>query len=327
VSGPSRLARSLGHRVALAIPVVLGIVVLNFFLIHLAPGDAASVLAGESGAATPEYMEQLRHKFGLDRPLPTQFGAYLLSILHLDLGYSFRNDSPVSSLILDRLWPTALLMLTAFIAALVAGTLLGLVAATGRNSWRDAAISLVSLVAYATPGFWLGLMMIVVFAIRLGWLPTSGFDTVGADNEGWDEVWDVARHLVMPAAALSLFYLAVYARVMRASVLEQVGQDYVTTARAKGQTEARVMTGHVLRNALLPVVTMAGVQAGNLIGGSIVVETVFGWPGIGTLAFNALQSRDLNLLLGIFFVSACLVVVINLAVDLVTVCLDPRIEL
>ncbi|GJE48742.1 Dipeptide transport system permease protein DppB [Methylobacterium tardum] len=322
-----RLARFLGYRLLLAIPVVLGIVVLNFFLIHLAPGDAASVLAGESGAASPEYMEQLRHKFGLDQPLATQFGVYLLNMLHLDLGYSFRNDSPVGSLIVDRLWPTGLLMLTAFAAALLIGTLLGLVAATGRNSWRDAVISLVSLIAYATPGFWLGLMMIVVFAIRLGWLPTSGYDTVGADNEGWDEVWDVGRHLVMPAVALALFYLAVYARVMRASVLEQVGMDYVTTARAKGQTEARVMTGHVLRNALLPVVTMAGVQAGNLIGGSIVVETVFGWPGVGTLAFNALQSRDLNLLLGIFFVSACLVVVINLAVDLVYVCLDPRLEL
>jgi len=322
-----RLARFLGYRLLLAIPVVLGIVVLNFFLIHLAPGDAASVLAGESGAASPEYMEQLRHKFGLDQPLATQFGVYLLNMLHLDLGYSFRNDSPVGSLIVDRLWPTGLLMLTAFAAALLIGTLLGLVAATGRNSWRDAVISLVSLIAYATPGFWLGLMMIVVFAIRLGWLPTSGYDTVGADNEGWDEVWDVGRHLVMPAVALALFYLAVYARVMRASVLEQVGMDYVTTARAKGQTEARVMAGHVLRNALLPVVTMAGVQAGNLIGGSIVVETVFGWPGVGTLAFNALQSRDLNLLLGIFFVSACLVVVINLAVDLVYVCLDPRMEL
>ncbi len=322
-----RLARFLGYRLLLAIPVVLGIVVLNFFLIHLAPGDAASVLAGESGAASPEYMEQLRHKFGLDRPLLAQFGVYLLNMAHLDLGYSFRNDSPVASLIVDRLWPTGLLMLTAFAAALAIGTLLGLVAATGRNSWRDGIISLLSLVAYATPGFWLGLMMIVVFAIRLGWLPTSGYDTVGADNEGWDEVWDVGRHLVMPAVALALFYLAVYARVMRASVLEQIGMDYVTTARAKGQTEARVMTGHVLRNALLPVVTMAGVQAGNLIGGSIVVETVFGWPGIGTLAFNALQSRDLNLLLGIFFVSACLVVVINLVVDLVYVGLDPRMEL
>jgi peptide/nickel transport system permease protein len=209
--------------------------------------------------------------------------------------------------------------------ALLLGTILGLIAATGRNSWRDGVISLISLIAYATPGFWLGLMMIVVFAIRLEWLPTSGFDTVGADYEG--SVVDVARHLTMPAITLGLFYLALYARVMRASVLEQTDMDYVTTARAKGQTERRVMTGHVLRNALLPVVTMAGVQAGNLIGGSIVVETVFGWPGIGTLAFNALQSRDLNLLLGIFFVSACLVVVINLVVDLIYVSLDPRIEI
>lgn len=322
-----RLLRYVGWRILLAVPVVLGIIVLNFFLIHLAPGDAASVLAGESGAATPEYMEVLRHKFGLDQPLSTQFWVYLVNIAHFDLGYSFRNDSSVMELILDRLGPTGLLMVTAFVVALVVGVLLGLVAATGRNTWRDGVISVISLVAYATPGFWLGLMMIVVFAIRLAWLPTSGFDTVGADNEGWDEVWDVARHLVMPAVALALFYLALYARVMRASVLEQAGADYVTTARAKGQTERRVMLGHVLKNALLPVVTMAGVQAGNLIGGSIVVETVFGWPGIGTLAFNALQSRDLNLLLGIFFVSACLVVVINLVVDLVTVSLDPRIEL
>jgi peptide/nickel transport system permease protein len=271
-------------------------------------------------------MDALRHKFGLDQSLGAQFLVYLMNMARFDLGYSFRNDSPVLDLIMERMGPTALLMLTAFTTAVIAGTGLGLIAATARNSLRDAVISLVSLIAYATPGFWLGLMMIVIFAIRLAWLPTSGFDTVGADYEGWDSVVDIGRHLVMPATALSLFYLAVYARVMRASVLEQTGQDYVTTARAKGQTESRIMTGHVFRNALLPVVTMAGVQAGNLIGGSIVVETVFGWPGIGTLAFNALQSRDLNLLLGIFFVSACLVVVINLIVDLVYVTLDPRIE-
>ena len=213
-----RLAKFIAWRLLLAMAIVAGIVVLNFFLIHLAPGDAASVLAGESGAATPEYMAVLRHKFGLDLPLHQQFLIYLVQMAHLDLGYSFRNDSPVAALILDRLWPTGLLMLTAFGVALVVGTLLGLVAATGRNGWRDVVISVLSLVAYATPGFWLGLMMIVVFSIRLEWLPTSGFDTVGAYNEGWDEVWDVARHLLMPAVALALFYLAVYARVMRASV-------------------------------------------------------------------------------------------------------------
>ena len=318
--------RYFAYRLLLALPVVLGIIVLNFFLIHLAPGDAASVLAGESGAATPEYMAVLRAKFGLDQPLSAQFLAYLANMARFNLGYSFRNDAAVLDLILARLWPTALLMLSAFSAALVLGTLLGLTAAVGRNSWRDNVVSVLALVAYATPAFWLGLMLIVVFAVRLAWLPTSGFATVGADLEGWDSAKDVARHLAMPMATLALFYLALYARVMRASVLEQTGMDYVTTARAKGQTERRVLLGHVFRNALLPVVTMAGVQAGNLIGGSIIVETVFGWPGIGTLAFNALQSRDLNLLLGIFFVSACLVVLINLVVDLAYVSLDPRIE-
>jgi peptide/nickel transport system permease protein len=272
-------------------------------------------------------MDELRHKFGLDQSLGMQFLTYVSNMAHFNLGYSYRNDADVSSLILERLGPTSLLMLTAFGTAVALGIILGLVAATGRNSWRDNIISLISLVAYATPGFWLGLMMIVIFSIGLGWLPTSGFDTVGTGHEGWAEVWDVARHLVMPAVSLALFYLALYARLMRASVLEQTGMDYVTTARAKGQTERRIMTGHVLRNALLPIVTLAGVQAGNLIGGSIVVETVFGWPGIGTLAFNALQSRDLNLLLAIFFMSACLIVIINLAVDVIYVMLDPRMEI
>jgi len=169
-----RFARYVGYRLVTALPVIFGIIVLNFLLIHLAPGDAASVLAGESGAATPEYMDALRHKFGLDQSLGMQFLTYVSNMAHFSLGYSYRNDADVSSLILERLGPTSLLMLTAFGTALALGIILGLVAATGRNSWRDNVISLMSLVAYATPGFWLGLMMIVIFSIRLGWLPTSG---------------------------------------------------------------------------------------------------------------------------------------------------------
>ncbi len=318
--------RYFGTRMLLALPVVFGILVLNFFLIRLAPGDAASVLAGESGAASAEYTALLREKFGLDRPLPEQFASYILQALRFDLGYSFRNDSPVFELVLARLGPTLLLMLSAFGLALLAGTVLGLLAAIARNTWRDAAISVVTLVCYAAPGFWLGLMFIVVFAVNLSWLPTSGFENVAEGYEGWERARDIARHLAMPMAALGLFYLALYTRVMRASMLEQTGMDYVVTARAKGQSEGRIVIGHMLRNAFLPVLTMAGVQAGNLIGGSVVVETVFGWPGVGTLAFNALQSRDLNLLLGIFFISACLVVAINLTVEFLTILLDPRIQ-
>src|ERR1700734_3667655 len=187
-----RFARYIGYRLPTPPAAIFGGIVLEFLLIHLAPGDAASVLAGESGAATPEYMDELRHKFGLDQSLGMQFANYVSNMAHFSLGYSYRNDADVSSLILERLGPTCLLMLTAFGTALALGITLGLVAATARNSWRDGVISLVSLVAYATPGFWLGLMMIVIFSIRLSWLPTSGFDTVGAGHQGWAEVWDIA---------------------------------------------------------------------------------------------------------------------------------------
>jgi peptide/nickel transport system permease protein len=319
--------RRFGYLLLLSVPVVFGILVLNFFLIHLAPGDPASVLAGEGGAASPEYMAALRLKFGLDRSLTEQFLSYIGNALHLNLGYSYRNDAPVFQLIMDRLWPTLLLMLTAFVFALTGGITLGLLAASARNKLRDVVISFVSLICYATPGFWLGLMLIVVFAIKLGWLPTSGLEDIGAFNEGWARVADIARHLILPGSTLGMFYLALYTRLMRASMLEQIGMDYVVTARSKGLSERQIVFGHMMRNAMLPVVTMAGLQAGNLIGGSVIVETVFGWPGLGTLAFDALQSRDLNLLLGIFFISACLVVIINLLIDLIYVALDPRIQM
>jgi peptide/nickel transport system permease protein len=193
-------------------------------------------------------------------------------------------------------------------------------------TWRDNLISVFALITYATPLFWIGLMMIVMFSLKLGWFPTSGMENVAAFYEGWDRVKDIAHHLVMPTVTLSLFYLALYTRLMRASMLEQAGMDYVITARAKGLTERRIVFVHILRNALLPVVTMAGVQVGALIGGSVIVESVFAWPGLGMLAYEALFARDLNLLLGIFLLCALLVVAINLVVDVIYSFLDPRIE-
>jgi peptide/nickel transport system permease protein len=315
------------RRIAQAIPVVLAIIVLSFLLLQLAPGDAADVLAGEAGAATPEYMAQLRRKFGLDQPLHVQLIAYVKNVLRLDVGYSFRHNMPVRDLILGRLGPTLLLMGSAFVLSVGSGVLLGLLAATRVHSWRDNLIAILALIAYATPLFWTGLMLILLFAIRLDWLPTSGMEMIAAFYEGWDRVLDIARHLVLPTVTLSLFYLAIYTRLMRASMLEQAGMDYVTTARAKGLPERRIAFKHVLRNAVLPVVTMVGVQAGSLLGGSVIVESVFAWPGLGLLAFESLFARDLNLLLGIFMFSAVLVVVINLIVDLVYTVLDPRIQL
>ena len=318
--------RYIVRRVAQAIPVVLAIVVLNFLLLQLAEGDVVDVLAGEAGSATPEYVAQLRERFGLDQPTYVQLFHYVKNVISLDLGYSFRQEMPVSDLILTRLGPTLLLMVTTLVIAVGFGVLLGVLAASGLNTWRDNLISVFALVSYATPLFWIGLMFVVVFSIKLDLLPASGMESIGAFYEGWERVVDIARHLILPAVTLSLFYLAAYTRLMRASILEQAGMDYVITARAKGLTERAITYRHILRNALLPVVTVAGVQMGGLLGGSVIVESVFGWPGLGLLAFDALFARDLNLLLGIFFVSACLVVIVNLFIDILYTFLDPRIE-
>ena len=314
------------RRLFQAVPIVIGIVVLNFLLLQLAPGDAATVLAGEAGGAPPEYVTQLRERFGLDRPVHVQLLRYVKNVLMLDLGYSFRNSMPVTELIFGRLGPTLLLMGATLLFSVLGGALLGLLAATAVNTWRDRVISVAAVIAYATPLFWIGLMLILLFSIKLGWLPTTGMEDVAAFNEGWSRVLDIARHLILPTFTLSLFYMALYTRMMRAAMLEQRGMDYVVTARSKGQTERLITYRHVLRNAVLPVVTMAGVQVGSLLGGSVVVESVFAWPGLGQLAFPSLFARDFNLLLGIFFLCACLVVLVNLVVDLVYLALDPRIK-
>jgi len=324
--GSSRLGRYVLRRLLQAIPVVLGVVILNFLLLQLAPGDAATVLAGEAGGAPAEYVEALRQRFGLDKPLLVRLALYVKNILALDLGYSFRNQSPVLPLILARLSATLLLMVTTLILSLGLGVLLGLLAAVWVRTWKDHLISVAAIIAYAMPLFWIGLMLILLFAIKLDWLPTSGMEDAAAFYEGPERFLDIARHLILPAITLSLFYMALYARLMRATMLEQRGLDYVTTARAKGLAERQITLRHVLRNALMPVVTVAGVQVGGLLGGSVVVEAVFAWPGLGQLAFQSLFARDLNLLLGIFFISSCLVVLVNIVVDVVYVLLDPRVR-
>jgi peptide/nickel transport system permease protein len=325
--GGAALGRYVIRRLLQTLPVVLGVVILNFLLLQLAPGDLATVLAGEAGGAPKEYIDQLRQRFGQDRPILVQLFHYLRNLAVLDLGYSFRQSAPVLDLLLARLWPTLLLMGSTLLLSLSLGLGMGLLAALWVRTWKDHLISVAAIIFYATPLFWIGLMLILVFSIKLGWFPTSGMEDVVAFNEGFARVVDIAHHLVLPTITLSMFYLALYARLMRASMLEQRGLDYVTTARAKGIPERTIVTRHVLRNALLPVVTMAGIQFGSLLGGSVVVESVFAWPGLGQLAYQSLFARDFNLLLGIFFLSACLVVIVNLVVDLVYVLLDPRIRI
>ena len=322
----SRLPGFLLRRGVKAVLVILAIVVCNFFLIHAAPGDPASVIAGQSGAADERFLAQLRQQFGLDQPLYVQLWIYLKGVLTLDLGFSHRQQQPVWTLIAERLPATLLLTGAAFAFALAAGITQGTMAARRVGSWADSLITTLALTFYATPLFWVGLMLVLFFSVWLEWLPSFGMNSVGVEMHGITVALDVARHLILPALTLGLFYLAVYARLTRATMLEVADQDFVKTARAKGVPEGQVVRRHVLRNALLPVITFAGIQAGQLIGGSILVETVFAWPGIGRLAFDALLARDYAVLLGVFFCTSVMVVLLNLATDLLYAVVDPRVE-
>jgi peptide/nickel transport system permease protein len=317
------IVRRLFHGLA----ALLLIAVMNFLLIRAAPGDPASLLAGESGAADEVFMQQLRQRFDLDKPLPTQLLTYLGKLAQGDLGVSYRQQQPVLDLILERLAATLLLTGSAFLLSLALGVTLGVWASTRVGTWKDSAISVLSTLFYATPLYWLALLAVLVFAVWLPWLPAFGYQSVGAGYQGLARMLDIAHHLVLPTLVLSMYYMAIYARMTRASMLEVANQDFVKTARAKGLSPGRVLRAHVLRNALLPVVTLAGLQAGAMVGGAVLIEMVFAWPGIGRLLFEALVQRDYSLLLGTFLVTAALAVSFNVITDLVYTLVDPRIEL
>jgi peptide/nickel transport system permease protein len=315
------------QRIVKGVIVLFAIIVLNFFLIRLAPGDPAVVMAGEAGASDQIFVAQLREKFGLDRPLPEQLFRYVKGIASFDLGFSFRQQAPVSKLILDRLPATLLLTMSAFAISLVLGILLGGIAARFAGTWADTAIMAAALLFYATPLFWLALMAILLFSVTLDWLPSFGYETVGANYTGLAHVLDVGAHLILPATTIGLFFMATYTRMTRASMLQVNRLDFIKTARAKGLANRLIQRRHVLRNAILPVVSLAGVHSGTLVGGAVLTETVFAWPGIGRLMYEALIQRDYNLLLGVFVVCSAMVLIFNLVTDLVYRVIDPRIEI
>lgn len=320
------LAQLFASRLVKAAAILIAIVVMNFFLVHAAPGDPAMVMAGEAGAADEKFVTQLREQFGLDRPLYEQLGTYVGKVVQGDLGFSYRQQRPVWDILAERLPATLVLTLTAFILALAAGVALGTLAAVTVGTWADSAITVVALLAYATPIYWIGLMLSLFFSIQLGWLPAFGYETIGAGYTGLAHVADVAVHLILPVITLALFYMASYARLTRASMLEVRSLDFVKTAKAKGLSQSRIVTRHVLRNAILPVITVAGIQAGQLVGGSILIETVFAWPGIGRLAFEAVLQRDYQVLLGIFLVTSIMVILFNILTDILYGLVDPRIQ-
>jgi peptide/nickel transport system permease protein len=315
------------RRVVQAIPIIILIMIGSFLLIKLAPGDTVDALVGDMGGADPAFVARLRAEYGLDQSVMVQLWRYMLKLAQFDFGWSYVYEQPVLTVLMSRLGNTMLLMVSSLTMAFTLGVALGAIAARRAYSWTDNMISTLGLVFYAMPSFFLSLLLMLIFSVKLGWLPVGGIRTIGAFKTGWADVADVARHLVMPTAALSLIYLAFYMRLMRTSVLEVMDLDFVRTARAKGAGGARLMFHHVMRNALLPVVTLLGLQFSTVLGGSVIVETIFSLPGIGQLAYTSVVKRDLNTLMGIIAISSIIVVIVNVVTDLVYAWLDPRIEL
>lgn len=319
------MPRYLLSRIGWGLLIILCILVLNFLIVHMVPGDPLHALLGDF-PVPPEYAEQIRVEFGLDKPIATQLGLYLLNLVQGNLGFSFANRMPVLDLIVARLGPTLLLMLPALFFAAVLGIVMGVTAAPRAGSLRDSALTALSLFGYSVPIFWLGQMLVIVFAIHLGWLPAQGMKNMRDEYEGWDAFLSLMRHLVLPGFSVMIFYIAIVSRVARASVAEALHHDYVLTARAKGLSARAVLWRHVLPNALIPVVTVIGYNFGHSLTGAILVETVFAWPGIGSLFITSITNRDYPVLQGIFLLAAVSVVVINIATDLLYAFLDPRVR-
>lgn len=312
------------RRVVQIVPVMLFIAIVNFLLIHLAPGDPASALAGEG--APQEFIDALRIDYGLDKPLIEQLGTYLGTLLRGDLGFSFAYRRSVVEVIVERLPATLLLVFVSQIPAIVLGTLLGAYSARHYPSKIDNLVTAVSLSLYAVPIFWSGLLLILVFAVWLRWLPASGMFSLAAPSEGIGRVLDVARHMTLPATALFLYSLPTYVRLTRASVIEVMREDFVTTARAIGYSENVVFFRHALRNALLPAVTVAGLSLSFVFAGALLTETVFGWPGMGRLMYEGVLKRDYPVLMGVFLVTSALVLIVGILTDLLYAKLDPRVS-
>jgi len=315
------------RRLVLAFGLLLAVLAVHFTLIQSAPGDPAMVIAGEMGGADEAAMAAIRKNYGLDKPLPEQFFTYIGRSLGGDLGTSYTYNRPVKDLILDRLGPTVLLVLTALLGAILIGTLMGVMASRRPDSLFSGVVTVFSLIGYAMPVFWTGILLVILFGKVWPIMPIAGMRDVRLAGGGaWASALDVLHHLVLPAVTLGLIYLAQYSRLARASMLEVLGSDYIRTARAKGLGDGAVTFKHALRNAMMPLVTIAGLQFGNLISGAVLVETVFSWPGLGTLALDAILGRDYPTLLGVLTFSSVLVIVANLITDLSYRWIDPRLR-
>lgn len=320
-----RALRLIRRRTISSIPVLLIVIVLTFLLLESASGDAVDAYLLSIGGGDETVAHSLREAYGLDQSMLARLWVYISSLAKFDLGWSVAFDRPVLDLIMERLQNTLLLMGSATALSFGFGSALGIVAGAKPESPSDRVLSTVSLILYAIPSFWLGLVLSIVFAVQLRWLPTSGIETIASGKTGMARAGDIAVHLVLPVGALTLIYMALFLRVMRAAMADIQESDFVLFARSKGLSPTRIVLRHMARNALLPLVTMLGLQSAAMLGGSVVIESIFAIPGFGRLAQEAVSGRDAPLLMGIILVSAVLVICVNLMVDIVYAALDPRV--
>ncbi|CAH1696835.1 Dipeptide transport system permease protein DppB [Hyphomicrobiales bacterium] len=314
-----------GRRVMFAIPTIFALVTVVFVLVHNAPGDPLSFITGDADMGT-EQLAELRREYGLDKPLIQQYAIYVSKIFQGDLGASYRYREPVLELILDRIPATMILMVPTMVLFIGLGILLGVIAARSPNSVGDLSLTGLALFGWSVPVFWLGQLLVIVFALKLGWLPTQGMLNLRAPAEGFGRIFDIGMHLILPGLALGMRFIALATRMTRASMMQVMRLDYMTTARAKGVREPVVLYRHALPNALLPVITIIGMNIGTMLTGSVLVEVVFAWPGMGRLLYDGVLARDYPLIIGIILVTSIVVILINLITDILYAIVDPRIR-
>ncbi len=314
------------QRIVYAVVLLAAVLVLNFSMLHLAPGDIADTIALASGGADADVLIQIRKDYGLDQPFIVQLARYVGSVLTFDLGYSYFYNQPVTTLIIEKLPATLLLVITAQVLALVVGVLLGVFSARNPKGILSYIVTFIALFGYAAPVFWTGILLLIAFSLKIPIFPVAGMSDVTVEGGWFFEMLDVGRHMVLPVFTLATIFLALYSRLCRASMMEVLGSDYVRTAKAKGLSERQVVMKHALKNSLSPVVTLAGLQFSAVVSGAVLVETVFSWPGLGTLALQSIIARDTPTILGILFFSALVVIIGNLLTDLVVRFIDPRVR-
>ncbi len=314
------------QRVLWAALLLLAVLVLNFSMMHLAPGDIADTISQSMGGADATTMAQIRSDYGLDQPFIFQLGTYIGKVLHFDLGYSYFYNQPVTTIIFEKLPATLLLVLTAQILALIIGVLLGVYSARNRDGWASHFVTFFALFGYSAPVFWTGILLLIAFSLKIPLFPVAGMVDVTVEGGFFAKLFDLLRHMVLPVVTLSSIFIALYSRLCRASMMEVLETDYIRTAKSKGLSSREIVYKHALKNSLSPVITLAGLQFSAVISGAVLVETVFSWPGLGTLALQSIIARDTPTILGILFFSALVVIVGNLLTDFALRFVDPRVR-